>query len=415
MNKHQQKIVTDSLVRMAETIDLEVLSLPITIFPDMPGTPPAYTDFRGLFINDNVIKTDPENLHIYLAHELGHNIFRDFDDEFHLDPKVLNVASDYKINQFLYQMYGWDVRKVKFPGLLDEKYFKYSQREIYDKHVGHRPTGHCHAISTSHPLLMRQASILRKRYSGILEPTFDYFLTDLIDSEKFFTVMYKATRGIELECLSFIDVNKVLKGIYDHLVLEKAIATPINRSYALPAETIVHTIPADRYRYFTKENPELALLFAFRFLESVDNDDNHILRQKLTLQRRIDNARNRLHRTRNSTTVEERKDIKRTISHMEKSLQLLEQKIPLPVLLANYFQEVSPPIKPIKTASLAIDKNLEKSEYKMNVVRPKIPRTEITKRLRTHANRTFSLLQRTNEVMVDIMTLLREFNQELPE
>jgi len=100
------------------------------------GIPTAYTDGRNKKYGREFISnlTDPqlrglilhENLHVALKH-IGR-----FTKEFKDNPMLINVATDYAVNDVIKSMDDKEFCQLPEGGLYDEKFHNWSAREIYN-------------------------------------------------------------------------------------------------------------------------------------------------------------------------------------------------------------------------------------------------------------------------------------------
>ena len=86
------------------------------------SSPVACTGPQGIGVSRRVLRLDPDNVHVYIAHEVFHAVLEDTFLTSKYDSNLVNAASDYKINQLLQELYGYDVKAVRFKGLRNKDY-----------------------------------------------------------------------------------------------------------------------------------------------------------------------------------------------------------------------------------------------------------------------------------------------------
>lgn len=150
----------------------EILTVPIHVFDSKPVGITAYTTMDGIYIAKSVLETEPHNVGGYVAHEILHHVIVDPGLNSLYDGYRLNIAEDYKINQVIQELWGYDVSKYGTKGLRSKKYDRLSLSDTCKaifpdgtvKGCGHLQTG------ATHPVVLNVAMSLRKRFH-VLEKT----------------------------------------------------------------------------------------------------------------------------------------------------------------------------------------------------------------------------------------------------
>jgi len=411
MNAKEKAIVAAQLKSLADNMGLEILSLPIYTFAWTHGMPAAYTDNRGLWIG-NLVFDNPEDLPEYVAHEIWHHVLRNHDKEFHLEHHRLNTATDYRINYLNNKLFGYDARKAAIPGIYSKKLGRIkSIIEIY-RRIGGTFDAHCRLSHNSHPLLLRQAEILRRRFKKYIDDhPRDYFIMDQVDSDRYYEFLGTTTTSLSMSALTFIDLDRTLKGIWAHVCLEKAIAPNIEREYLLPGEVLTYAFPAARFRTDYQDKPAEVIVMAMLYLNYVDKDAVFI-RERVT-KTRTNIARLEM-KLRDRRWKFDRVAIKKRIKELTARLNYLEALTPLPELLTQYFPEFKVIKKaPVKMSTMKDDlaEAQRSKEYFDNVRAPRLYKDEIVRRLRSTASRARRQTDYTFETMGSLNQLLKDFGQ----
>jgi hypothetical protein len=107
----KEDIINASIIKLAKIIGPEILTLPL--FIDDKNKAPAWTNGSGIYISRRVYDLEPENVNVFIMHEVMHYVVRD-PEIYGIYPNgVVNIAEDYKINYLIKRQFGYDVRKTK--------------------------------------------------------------------------------------------------------------------------------------------------------------------------------------------------------------------------------------------------------------------------------------------------------------
>ena len=275
---------TLSLKRLAKDFGVDVLSLPITVFnSDMMDGTPAYISESGIHIARSVVENEPQNIHVYLGHEVMHSVIHNDEDTGLFSSMLVNVAEDYKINQFLKEVFGYDVTAVGVKGLLSRKYNKMSVSMVC-KCLGAGKQGAitpCKTKWTYHPRVFEQAMRLRRRFEEHLgvassRPT-EFFHLDAMDNRAFHDfVGGDVAKKIRVSALKGMNVNRVMHGLWAHLYLENLVAVEPTAEQLLSSQSLVWGLPGDKLRKKSRGDMDISMLTAQAFLERVDEDEMHL-------------------------------------------------------------------------------------------------------------------------------------------
>ena len=157
-NQHVQAALARLYMDLKDPL---VFDLPIIIVDaNTSGFGVAANFPDGIHITEQALLRDPHNLHVYLAHEILHDVVMDH-TLFRYSADRLNKAYDYFINLLMYDAYGYDARKCYFRGLFEQKYTGKTVREIVNSLPDDKEyIRYTHSVR--HPTVIRIAQNLRK-------------------------------------------------------------------------------------------------------------------------------------------------------------------------------------------------------------------------------------------------------------
>lgn len=232
MKTDNVEIALKAMENFAKIIDYPaVAALPIHVFPlseDLFGTP-AYTTSHGIFVREDIIEEEPENLPVYVAHEIGHHVVHNQELTFCYDPKTVNYAEDYIINALIHRLFNYDVRKLKvIRGLYNKKLgqmrcdvicSKLHKRFFLIKYKVDLNDGACTFRGASHPLIQQVAQHIRERYEipNSPLPLFEYDRADDKKSEKALSDLYKVTQPLQMP----VDSYELMKAMWLSCISDK--------------------------------------------------------------------------------------------------------------------------------------------------------------------------------------------------
>lgn len=121
-----------SINKLASVMGEGVLALDIQVFDDkvQPDMPPAFTNDSAIFVAKSIIDHEPQNLAVYVGHEILHHVVGDPLPRSTFNGRLVNVAEDLVINYLLKAVYRLDVRKVLQTGVYDAKLGKKPVMEV---------------------------------------------------------------------------------------------------------------------------------------------------------------------------------------------------------------------------------------------------------------------------------------------
>ena len=161
----QERTIYSALHRLAKKLgDPDVLNIPIAIVDDKKGGyHPASTDASHIMLSERIIKEDPLNLEVYIAHEIFHDVVNDVSITHRFSADVMNCAEDYLINCYLKSLYGYDVLRVVEKGMYDQKYEGMKLVDIaIDVKKTSLPSKQHFKNSHKHPVITSVAGRLKK-------------------------------------------------------------------------------------------------------------------------------------------------------------------------------------------------------------------------------------------------------------
>jgi uncharacterized protein with von Willebrand factor type A (vWA) domain len=396
-----------SLLDFAADFGVDVLSLPLHIFDEHTAPYPAYTTDDGLFVSNAVVEKEPENVKVYLAHEIWHHIIHEPEVTHMFSHAVVNAAEDYKINQFLLQTVGYDVRKVKIKGIFSKKYDKMSVAEVAQAICSDKDTPCCGSTGIAHPLILSTAYKLRLKYADLLQrKTEDLFFIDRVDRETFYKSLSSLSKKWKLHSLPYLNVEKTMLGVWSHLFLEAATANKVGNTL-LPDEAISYCFSGLSLRNKTVGKPEVALLTAALYLESIDNDELYL--HMLTIRTRSAINRLKLKFSKKLSRVE-RSSLRKRLIRLQRKEAFLQTLPPLwkalkeepPIDVFKSRDSLSPRVESLRTA--------HKKDISVGSVR--LPNFDKSRLL---AKRLNSCMKRASQRVEDAAELFDQLKAALPE
>ena len=291
LNENQE--IAASLQKCSDALKFNLAVLPIFISHDAEGYP-AYITPDGIWVHEKVVLNDPTNFHVYLAHEIFHWVVNNYSILNKFTPVMVNYITDFKINELLYKLFGFNVRKVKYKGLLNKKWFGKSLNEIglaiiredWIEEVT------CSAEGVPHPKIGECAAMLRRRYKEHLEATQEVFHFT-VDEERAFT-----------DALEVIDRSKLTFTTFalDKYVLLKALWYCFwhKQPFAMRPEGV---LPPEHQLIFSVRWPQGmdtvgrdidAMWAAMRMMQALDNDAGFLWNQRHRANDRCTATRSKL-------------------------------------------------------------------------------------------------------------------------
>lgn len=416
----QNSKLVQSLVDFGVDFGVDVLALPIHTF-DYNAPWPAFTTEDGIYVHKKVLVREPQNLKIYLAHELMHHVVEDKEHMYMYTHKQCNYAEDYKINQLLYEIAKYDVRKVKNRGLFSTKFNSMTVPEIAKYLAAHSPPsqgGCCGATGIAHPLILAAAHRLRIRYADKLQrKTEDHFFVDLVDRSKFYKVLPKLGASWKLHHLPFIAPAKTMLGIWSHLFLESAVAAPLDHKRLTPSESVAFSMNTRLLRAKTVGNPDEAILAASIYLQNIDRDESYLRNLADKIAHRIVVLQEKRRRTKK---LRVRLELFERIKQLRVKLRDVKRLVPISKMLK---ESRLPKVKPASKIPTSTTVSLRSAHSKNKMIgQVKLPnfdrKNPIVKRLASAARRSVRDLAETIETFKKLqhqMPELTNMPEEPPE
>lgn len=349
LHKRRMRTVEAALQRLATKIGHDVLFLPITLVDAQTcGFPVACIDRGGIKVTNQCIDLDPMNIEVYIAHEIFHEVI--FDESLHhvFPAATLNSAEDYKINQHLHELFGYDVLAVKFKGHRDEKFYSLTVEQIcavLPKELSP------HFTSTlRHPMVLQIAQDLRTRF-GLKNQHKDFIKFKYQDT--YYHALRRHYSTFEFENLPNVNPDVVVRHLWvRHFQFgnrwnHEAFGKHLTHSQALSILPNVSSVD-------TEGDPELSMFAALFIVNTLNNAERLIGRQVNLLE--IASERTRDSRTRLRSDL---KRLRKANASM-KDIESLEQRIAnIPKRLINIrrrlkFYEGLPKLKDLLLAEPSI-------------------------------------------------------------
>lgn len=226
-----QSVIDTAKQKLRKLWGDDALLLPVYIDD---SSPVACTGPNGIGLNRRVTRLDQGNAHIYIAHEVLHAVLEDTFLTSKYDADLVNTASDYKINQLLQELYGYDVRSVKFKGLRNKDYDHLTLAQLCallaKKSKKSKKVSHF-AHSLRHPSILSIAKALRStlKISFDVEPIKSSALSEVelnaaLEYDKF---VFPNLPGVDIE----VAVKTLARRLY----------SPVRWNYAAFHKTLTPT------------------------------------------------------------------------------------------------------------------------------------------------------------------------------
>jgi hypothetical protein len=275
--------VAESLARLARKTVTDILTLPIHIVNNCPYCRggkehtccPAWTTTDGIFLIDKIVKDEPENIEVYLAHEIFHHVIHDSSATHQFNPTIVNLAEDYKINHLIEKLFGYDVKAVKTKGLRNKKLGKLKVAKIAEilSNSHNLETSGCYTQKgLLHPTILNVVNQLRRKFRREIKSADSLFLLDDLDKKRYLKVAGAASRQLKaINEIGFVDLQQTIEGVWAHLYLDH----PVHNSDSTkltPAEALTFAFPSWLFRSVTKGASEESVLAATLFLKQADRD-----------------------------------------------------------------------------------------------------------------------------------------------
>jgi uncharacterized protein with von Willebrand factor type A (vWA) domain len=283
-----QQVLIESLTDLSYRMGSEVLTIPL--FTYVRGTkgnrsPIAFTTSKGIWIREDVVRKDPRGVKVYVAHEIWHHVIPDEEvRRLYADrPRLVNYAEDYCINYWLEKLYGYDVRKVGYPGIYSAKHGPMPLAESCLELLGSpSPEARvCGGSKVAHPSILRVAMMLRRRHSNLLDIPKPLFIADTLDEQLFAGVLASVRHVVHLAYGASVNVERLLMGVWMHLYKSKPVATAHTGKELSKEEAMAYCFPAGELRLKTEGSPDHAAIAAALYMREIHQDAARIHGLKL--------------------------------------------------------------------------------------------------------------------------------------
>jgi uncharacterized protein with von Willebrand factor type A (vWA) domain len=292
--KHED-LILKSVAKLSKAFKYPMEALPIFIDSARKG-PVAYTSADGIWLNLKVIEKDPKNVHVYLAHEVFHYVVNNHGLTHKYPHLVVNLITDYKINELLHTLFGYDVSAVKFQGLLNRKWFGMTLDQI-GQALLKRDTQEvtCSAEGLPHPRVAECAAFLRKRYVQHLSDIAPELFYLTRSEERTYSDV--TLRSNNRSALAFdtvpLDKHELLKGIWYALWHKKPIASRTPGPCSME-QAFLYSLNLDRLREATVGKASDSLWAARKIFNHLGRDHGWILNKQHKAKTRLHEATDKL-------------------------------------------------------------------------------------------------------------------------
>ena len=332
-----------ALLRLAGIFEDDRVLLLRVVVTDDPEIEVAAVDRHGVLISRNCLIYDYQNLEVYLAHEIYHDVLPCTSLHHVFPSRVLNAAADYRINFLLKKLHGLDVRKVKFKGLFDPDLGKKRISDIasFLQRSGQFSSSSKFVSKIRHPLVREIAEDLRKRFQiEDVSRAVDLVSIAPFDLPLFNKTLRKNYDTLVVANLPNVDHESVLRSLwarfyYDTPKWEKAsVGDYLSNTQVLSA---VPKVSGDSFG-----DSEFSLFAAVSVLKALDTSDAHIARMAKETTRKLDlvvASINHLKREGFTRSIQQRKQyLKARILALRKKRLYLTELPALSSLLATDYQ-----------------------------------------------------------------------------
>lgn len=300
--KHEDLILR-SVSKLSKAFKFPMEALPVFIDSARKG-PVAYTSVNGIWIGSKVVDNDPRNIHVYLAHEIFHYVVNNHGLTHKYTNPVVNLITDYKINELLYTLFGYDVKAVKYPGLLNRKWFGMTLDQIGQallKRNVQEVT--CSAEGLPHPRVAECAAYLRKKYVQHLSDIAPelFFLTRR-EEQVYSDVTLKTNDRSELVFDTCpLDKHELLKGLWYALWHKRPVASRTPGPCSVE-QSFLYSLDLDRLRKATVGRAADSLWAARKLFNRLGKDANWIQAKQQKARFRVTVATDKLRRAKSAAT-----------------------------------------------------------------------------------------------------------------
>ncbi len=358
-----------SLLKLAALMGEQVLYVPLEVVDVNPGDAPAYTDLSGIYVSRRIIEREPQNLGVYVAHEIMHHVIDDALASSLYDHDTVNIAADYLINYILKQVFGMDVRRVGIPGVYSTKYRNKTLMEAcayYVKKEGENEAlrGCGCKVGLTHPIIYSTAIAVRRllaehsmfshlRFGEVRE------IVKLTSEEeqatfqelrdKFWRARFSSGTSINFDLLVRAIYGRLYAGTVRYDIRKDMPRLSHEHSVALAIRT-------DKLRSMTRNDPASSLLFATNLVKTLSSWGSPSWRQNLIDKQlsRIDKLENKIE-NRQFYSKRERLGFRKSIKRSRQKIEKLKNEKPLVHFLTDENRVEVRPTRDKSTGSAMIE------------------------------------------------------------
>ena len=257
------------------------LNLPLNIDSNLAG-PPAWIDPDGIWIREDIAEEDPDNLKVYLAHEVGHPLFANpaLDANYH--PMLVNYAQDYQINSFILKNFGYDVRKVKVPGIFSKRLGSMRYEDCLKATTKKLKGGNLHGMVCNcsgvvHSGIAAAVDAIRRKFPELSRRSI--VIMDMKDREDFQRAADHIRGRLVLPEIK-ADPSVVAEGVWSILTQEVPMANLITADHLTLEESLVFAFNPTRLRRAINGDASKAAVAVAHFFGNIAADDLLYLRER---------------------------------------------------------------------------------------------------------------------------------------
>lgn len=298
-----EDLILKSVARLSKAFKYPMEALPIFVDNARKG-PVAYTTPNGIWISLRVIEKDPKNVHVYLAHEIFHYVVNNHGLTHKYTNLVVNLITDYKINELLHTLFGYDVNAVKFKGLLNRKWFGMTLDQI-GRALLKQDTQEitCSAEGLPHPRVAECAAFLRKKYAQHLSDIAPELFYLTRSEERVYSDV--TLRANDRSALAFetvpLDKHELLKGLWYALWHKKPVASRTPGACSLE-QSFLYSLNLDRLREVTVGRASDSLWAAKKIFNRLGMDAGWIRNKQHKAKAKFHDATDKLRRAKTRAT-----------------------------------------------------------------------------------------------------------------
>ena len=411
------EVIEECQAFLAKKLGPEILLLNINLFNRQYNQPLAYTTQNEIFVSRDMAKSS-KDLATAILHEIFHHVVYDPYETYTFSHNLVNIAEDYKINQYLDQLFGCNTKKL---GLLrNSKFDNLTIKEIAKrcnegKGESIKP---CNCQGVTNPRIQQIVSIIQKKYNiNVQRPLF--FIDP--DSKKEYQEVYpiahkKLQRWYELRG---VNTSTLIEGLWSYFFLKRPLHSLENTTVLNPTQQLVYSVTAKEARLSTIGEAYRSMLMTVCFLKLADSDHsriintiNNISKRLKKLEAELDFRRKNLKR-RNFKHYTLKK-LKLKILESKESVDFWKSKNPLSYHLLHDPINVNFKPLPKKAPSLSIKADMDVGE-ESSVVIPRLVSNVTSRRIKQISNRAASHFETVLEIEDTLTALGMPLIEEEPK